>query len=148
MRPTLAFVTIVICAMAIFGAAAPATADVRILRSPGGEVGSFLRLFTALRDSGERIIIDGPCYSACTLVLGTIPNDRICVTRRAVLGFHGARIFDRRGKEYRVPASVNARVAAAYPEPVQQWIAQRGGLTRKLIKLRGAELYQFYPRCT
>ena len=148
MRPTSSLAAIVICAMTILGAVAPARADVRILRSPGGEVGSFLRLFTALRDSGERIIIDGPCYSACTLVLGTIPNDRICVTRRAVLGFHGARIFDRRGREYRVPASVNAQVTAAYPEPVQQWIAQRGGLTRKLIKLRGAELYRFYPRCT
>jgi hypothetical protein len=146
-RPRSPLAVLVFCVVTMLGATAPATADVRILRSPGGEVGSFLRLFTALRDSGERIIIDGPCYSACTLVLGMIPNDRICVTRRAVLGFHGARVFDRSGKEYRVPASLNAKVAAAYPEPVQQWIAQRGGLTRKLIKLRGAELYRYYPRC-
>ena len=61
---------------------AAASADVRILASPGGEVGRFLRLFAVLRESGERIVIDGPCLSACTLVLSTIPRERICVTRR------------------------------------------------------------------
>ena len=130
-----------------FGVAVPASADVRILASPGGEVGGFLRLFERLRESGERIIIDGPCYSACTLVLSTIPKERICVTRRAVLGFHGARVFDRDGNEYRVPPALNTAVTEVYPEPVQQWIARRGGLTRKLIKLRAPELYRFYPRC-
>ena len=44
----------------------------------------------AIRDSGQRVIIDGPCLSACTLVLGVIPRERICVTRRARLGFHAA----------------------------------------------------------
>jgi hypothetical protein len=127
---------------------APASADVRILASPGGEVGQFLRLFAVLRESGERIIIDGPCFSACTLVLSTIPRQRICVTRRAVLGFHGARLFDREGNEYRTPASLNAAVSGAYPKPVRQWIARRGGLSEKLITLRGAELYRYYPRCT
>ena len=130
------------------GAGAPASAEVRILSSPGGEVGGFLRLFEAVRESGERVVIDGPCYSACTLVLGMIPRERICVTRRAVLGFHGARLFDRAGKEYSVPRSLNTAVAEAYPKPVQDWIARRGGLTRKLIKLRGAELNRYYPRCS
>ena len=82
-----------------------------------------------------------------TLVLSTIPKDRICVTRRAVLGFHGARLFDRNGNEYRAPRSLNAAVAEAYPKPVQRWIARRGCLSRKLITLRGAELYRYYPRC-
>jgi len=130
------------------GTAAPALADVRILASPGGEVRSFLRLFSMLRESGERIIIDGPCLSACTLVLSTIPAERICVTRRAVLGFHGARLVDREGNEYRAPRSLNAAVTEVYPKPVQQWIARRGGLSRKLITLRGTELYRYYPRCT
>jgi ClpP class serine protease len=72
-------------------AASPASAEVRILASPGGEVGPFLDLFERVRASGEIVVIDGPCLSACTLVLSTVPNDRICVTRRAVLGFHAAR---------------------------------------------------------
>lgn len=61
----------------------PALAEMRIEASTGGAVGHYLELFAVLRQSGERIVIDGPCYSACTLVLSTIPSDRICVTRRA-----------------------------------------------------------------
>jgi hypothetical protein len=149
MRPASFFFSVLaICVGLALSTAAPARADVRILASPGGEVGSFLRLFAVLRETGERIVIDGPCYSACTLVLSAIPRDRICVTRRAVLGFHGARVFDRAGNEYRPSPSLNAAVAEVYPTPIQQWIARRGGLTKKLVTLRGAELYRYYPRCT
>ena len=56
----------------------------------GGQIGPYLDRLSVLRNSGERVIIDGPCLSACTMVLGVIPRDRICVTRRARLGFHAA----------------------------------------------------------
>jgi hypothetical protein len=50
--------------------ATPTIADeVRILSSRGGEVGHFIELFDDLRKSGDRVVIDGPCLSACTLVL-------------------------------------------------------------------------------
>jgi hypothetical protein len=81
----------------------PAHAEVRILASPGGVVGPFIDLFERVRSSGERVVIDGPCLSACTLVLSMVPDDRICVTRRAVLGFHAARSIDRRGRIYAEP---------------------------------------------
>jgi len=35
---------------------------VRIEASTGGEVSHYLELFAVLRQSGERIVIDGPCY--------------------------------------------------------------------------------------
>jgi hypothetical protein len=41
-----------------------AVADVRILASPGGAVGNYLKFFSQVRRSGERVIIDGPCMSA------------------------------------------------------------------------------------
>src|SRR3954452_18062122 len=84
-------------------AVAPASAEVRILASPGGAVGPFLELFERLRESGERVVIDGPCLSACTLLLMTIPAERTCVTRRAVLRFHAARSIDSRGWMYAEP---------------------------------------------
>lgn len=134
-------------ALMLCAAIAPARADVRILASPGGEVGPFLELFEKVRQSGERVIIDGPCYSACTLVLSSVPNDRICVTRRAVLGFHAARSVDRRGRIYREPEASQA-VLEAYPAPVRSWISRRGGLTSRLLLLRGRELAAIYPRCS
>jgi hypothetical protein len=125
---------------------APARAEVRILASPGGAVGPFLELFERVRQTGEPVVIDGPCLSACTLVLSTVPNDRICVTRRAVLGFHAARSVDRRGRIYAEPEASQA-VLEAYPAPVRGWISRHGGLTSRLLLLRGRELAAIYPLC-
>jgi hypothetical protein len=129
------------CAVAL-----PARAEVRILASPGGQVGPFLDLFERVRDSGERVVIDGPCLSACTLVLSMVPGNRICVTRRAVLGFHAARSMDRRGRMY-VEPEASELVLEAYPSPVRNWIRRRGGLTSHLLLLRGRELAAIYPSC-
>jgi hypothetical protein len=126
--------------------AAPASAEVRILASPGGEVGSFLDLFARVRASGERVVIDGPCLSACTLVLSAVPNERICVTRRAVLGFHAARSMDARGRMYAEPEA-SAAVLETYPVPVRSWIRRHGGLTSRVLLLRGRELAAIYPAC-
>ena len=124
----------------------PARAEVRILASPGGQVGPFLDLFERVRDSGERVVIDGPCLSACTLVLSIVPSERICVTRRAVLGFHAARSIDRRGRTYPEPEA-SELVLEAYPAPVRNWISRRGGLTSRLLLLRGRELAAMYRPC-
>jgi hypothetical protein len=123
-----------------------ARADVRILSSPGGQVGPFIDLFDEVRASGERVVIDGPCLSACTLVLSLVPHDRICVTRRAALGFHAARSVDRRGRTYAEPEA-SQLVLEAYPRPVRDWIVRHGGLSSRLLLLRGRELAAMYPRC-
>ena len=123
-----------------------AHAEVRILGSPGGQVGPFLDLFERVRDSGERVVIDGPCLSACTLVLSMVPNNRICVTRRAILGFHAARSMDRRGRLYAEPEA-SQLVLEAYPSPVRDWIRRHGGLSSRLLLLRGRELTAIYPWC-
>ena|SRR6185437_4865792 len=123
-----------------------ARADVRILGSPGGQVGPFIDLFDQVRASGERVVIDGPCMSACTLVLSVVPHERICVTRRAILGFHAARSVDRRGRTYAEPEA-SQLVLEAYPGPVRNWIIRHGGLTSHLLLLRGRELSSMYRPC-
>jgi len=123
-----------------------ACAEVRVTNDPGGEITSYVAKFENMRASGERLVIDGPCLSACTLVLMTVPSDRICVTRRAVLGFHAARSIDRQGRTYAEPEA-SREVEEAYPAPVRDWIIRRGGLTSRLLLLRGRELAAIYPRC-
>ena len=125
----------------------PAHADVRILSSSGGRVGDYLQIFAQLRASGERIIIDGPCLSACTLVLSPIPKNRICVTRRAVLGFHAPQKLDPRSSRLSRTPEATRIVTQSYPAGVRAWIKKRGGLTGKLIYLRGRELGSLYRRC-
>jgi len=137
----------IVVAAALCGLPAPpAYAEVRILASPGGEVGPFLDLFARVRASGERVVIDGPCLSACTLVLSIVPDDRICVTRRAVLGFHAARSVDQRGRSFAEPEA-SELVLQTYPAPVRGWIRRRGGLSSRLLVLRGRELAAIYPSC-
>jgi hypothetical protein len=136
----------IVLAAALSVLVSPAQAEVRILSSPGGQVGPFLDLFEEVRASGERVVIDGPCLSACTLVLSMIPSDRICVTRRAIFGFHAARSIDRRGRTYAEPEA-SQLVLEAYPAPVRVWIERRGGLTSRLLLLRGRELMTMYRPC-
>jgi hypothetical protein len=85
-------------------------ADVRIVNDPGGEVSSYLRTFYQMRVTGERIVIDGPCLSACTLLTGIVPRDHVCVTRRAVLGFHAASYYNDVSRSL-VPTRAGTRAA-------------------------------------
>jgi len=126
-------------------AVSPAWATKRIADDPGGQLGPYLQKLAALRSSGERVRIDGKCLSACTMVLGVIPRDHICVTSRAQLGFHaawrpegGRQVTSREGTEL---------LMENYPQQVRDWIAQRGGLSPRMMFLSGHELASMYPTC-
>lgn len=125
---------------------AMAAADLLIQGSRGGRIGDYLELFMLVREQGRRVVIDGPCLSACTLVLGVVPRDRICITPRAVLGFHAAWNPDANGRP-RTHAEATRLMLATYPSSVRKWIRRKGGLTARTILLRGRELRSLYPYC-
>jgi hypothetical protein len=123
-----------------------APAAVRIKADPGGQIGPYLENLVALRSSGERVIIDGPCLSACTMVLGVIPRERICVTPRARLGFHAAWKPDGNGRP--VTSAVATRLLMdIYPDDVRGWLVKQGGLSPRMKYLAGRELAAMYPTC-
>jgi len=127
-------------------AVSSAQAAVRIKADPGGQIGPYLENLVALRGSGERVIIDGPCLSACTMVLGVIPRERICVTARARLGFHAAWHPGDNGRPVTSRAATRL-LMDIYPEHVRSWITRRGGLSPKMMFLSGRELNAMYPTC-
>ena len=137
---------ILLAAVLALVAVEPASAALRIQSSPGGRIGDYLAMFAIVRQSGQSVIIDGPCLSACTLVLSVMPRNRICVTRRAVLGFHAAWTPGRKGRAL-THAEATTLMMETYPVPVRDWIARHGGLTRRLILLRGPELGKLYASC-
>ena len=116
-----------------------ASAEVRIVGDPGGEVASYIRKFRQVRESGERVVIDGPCLSACTLLTGIIPRDHVCVTQRAVLGFHAASYYDDASRSLVPTREGSELVMRLYPAEIRAWIGRHGGLTPRLIQLRGRE---------
>ena len=91
----------------------------RISDDVGGRIGAYVDQYSDVRNSGERVVIDGACLSACTLVLGIVPRNRICVTRRAMLGFHAAWMPGANGKP--VPSAVGTQALwDLYPQNVRQ----------------------------
>jgi hypothetical protein len=133
--------------MALACNAASASAAMRIADDRGGQIGQYLHAFAELRSSGERVIIDGNCLSACTLVLGIIPRNRMCATDRARLGFHAAWLPDTDGNQ--VTSNVGTEALwKIYPLSVRRWIKRHGGLSRRMIYMEGRDLYAFVPSCS
>src|ERR1700676_2068307 len=131
----------IIMAMAV----SPASAAKRISDDPGGQLGHCLQKLAVLRSSGEQVVIDGKCLSACTMVLGVIPRDHICVTSKAQLGFHAAW----RPEAGRQVTSLEGTelLMDNYPQQVRDWIARRGVPPPHMISLSGRELASMYPPC-
>ena len=128
-------------------AVAPASATMRIAEDRGGQIGHYLQAFAMLRSSGERVVVDGNCLSACTMVLGMIPRDHICATPRARFGFHAAWMPDPDGR----PVTSNMGTQAlwnVYPPRVRHWINRHGGLNRHMIFLQGAALHGIVQSCS
>jgi hypothetical protein len=123
-----------------------ASATVIISDDIGGKVQDYTTHFRQVRDSGEPVVIAGTCVSACTMVLGLVPSDRVCATHNAVLGFHAAWMFDNSGKRV-VSASGTQDLMQTYPAPVRAWIERHGGLTPKMMYLRGRDLAAIVAPC-
>jgi hypothetical protein len=126
--------------------ATTATPAVIIKDDHGGNIGAYWSRYTALRSMGAKVVIDGTCSSACTLVVGIIPSDRICVTRNAQLGFHAAWRLGFLGiKVINEPGT--RTLLSFYPTPVRNWIARNGGLGSEMMYLSGTELLAMYKEC-
>jgi hypothetical protein len=111
-----AFLLITAIALALM--ASSARAMILITADRGGLITDYAERFLSARVTGEQVVIDGACLSACTLVVGMLPRDKICATPKAVLGFHAA------------------------------WLPTRNrGLTTKMIFLHGRELAEIVPPC-
>jgi hypothetical protein len=130
-------------------AATPARADLHITRDHGGYVEEYKAKYARIRDRHERVIIDGICNSACTLVFGIVPMNKICVTPRASLGFHQA-YYD---KAFTFGIKVTSAEGTSdlmsyYPDTVKDWIRRNGGLTTEMKKIKnGMELWKIVDPC-
>ena len=140
------FVRCLLAAALLLASVEASHAAVRIADDRGGQIGGYISKFQRLRSSGQSVIIDGLCASACTIVLGAVPHDKICVTSHAALGFHAAYDFGINGRTF-TNRGATMMLYSMYPTTVQRWIAARGGLTPQMIFLRGKQLQAMYQPC-
>jgi hypothetical protein len=130
-------------------AATPAHAVLHITRDHGGYVDEYKTRYKRIRDSGERVVIDGICNSACTLVFGIVPMNKICVTPKASIGVHQA-YYD---KAFTFGIKVTSAdgtsdLMSYYPDPMRDWIRKNGGLTTEMKKIKnGEELWKIVDPC-
>ena len=139
-------------APALAGPASEASAPLRILNDPGGEIGVRIRQVAHLRAQGRVVRIEGTCHSACTLYLGL---EGACVTPGARLGFHGPRAAPRAVRAQATRGGSGAALglsraeadywtgvmAAHYPEPLRSWFLIRMAEDPAPLRvLRGSQL--------
>jgi hypothetical protein len=137
---------LLLCIALVAPGVTSASAAMRIAEDRGGQIGHYLQTFAGLRSSGERVVVDGDCLSACTLVLGLIPQDRICATPRARFGFHAAWMPDVDGRPVTSPMGTQA-LWNIYPGNVRSWINRHGGLSRHMIFIQGRSLSGIVASC-
>ena len=139
-------VTGLLAALLLLAGVGASHAVVRIADDRGGRIGTYVDRYQGLRTSGEAVIIDGLCASACTIVLGQITHDKICVTSHATLGFHAAWDFGANGHAV-TNLEATHMLYSMYPASVKHWISARGGLTPHMLFLHGKELQALYRPC-
>jgi hypothetical protein len=140
------FVKSFLAATLLLAAVGTSHAAMRIEDDHGGQIGTYITKFERLRSSGQSVVIDGLCASACTLVLSAVPHNKICVTSRARLGFHAAFDFGMHGRMITDPEAT-MMLYSMYPTPVRRWISARGGLTPQMLFLHGRQLQAMYQPC-
>ena len=102
---------------------------------PGGLVSTYDMWWHRIADSGENVVIDGECVSACTYLMNIVPNNRVCLTARASFGIHMARID---GEDVPNPAVTDRMETLYYPTWFRDWIAQN-------VKNRSLDLVMVKP---
>jgi hypothetical protein len=118
----------------------------RIIDDRGGKIDHYLQTFAKVRETGQLVVVDGNCLSACTLVLGLVPHDRLCATSRAHFGFHAAWMRNMDG--YPIHSAMGTRALwNIYPVSVRRWIEQHGGLSNQMIYMEGRALRGIVATC-
>ena len=126
-----------------------------ISHDDGGVVVEYIQKYANLRDHGGRVVVDGPCLSACTLVLGILPEQNVCATSNAAFGFHSATEYwtnPENNKTYHQYSPEMSRVMFdMYPGRVRKVVASLGWDGREphpeIILVSGKKLSSIVRRC-
>jgi hypothetical protein len=96
-----------------------------ITYSPGGRIDLFHKQLEIARHDQIKVVIDGPCISACTVFAEKMrPN--VCITRRAQFEFHNATVVvkNRIGE---VTDTYREDPSELYSADILAWVNGNGG---------------------
>ena len=137
MRAWQSFSAAISAAALLLAASAANATTVAVSDDHGGLLSLYQAQWADLAAQNVDVEIVGPCVSACTILLGYISSEKICVTPKASLGFHRATMQFATDALWR-----------AYPDAIRDWIVQHGGLTYELLWLQAPDIYRFFRKCS
>lgn len=97
----------------------------RIRNGVGGKIARHYEKFSWVNREFDRVEIIGLCKSACTMILGIVPLNRICIYPGARIGFHAA--YGREGRGI-ISAKKTAEMASAWDPRVYKWVMEKHAL--------------------
>lgn len=119
---------------------------IHIRHDTGGDLGLYMVKVAVVKELGLNVVIDGVCASACTL-LTAVPPSQICVTRRARLHFHRARLARPVRGGAALVRTANEDMLNTYPAGIRAWIGRHGGLTDRMLRMGPQDVATFLPLC-
>lgn len=112
-----------------------------ISKDNGGDLINYAKRVSRARQEKEWLVFNGQCASACTLYLSLDPK-QMCITKNTSFLFHAAygakRDVNQWGTRY---------LTKQYPRWVQRWIAKRGGLTNRVLKMSYTQASKHIKPC-
>ncbi len=105
-----------------------------VRNNPGGEIGAYRAAARELLRSGKRVVIDGPCLSACAM-LADQARSRVCVTSRAKFGFHKG--FVMAHPMAGGPMQLVKRFDPSHSRDVAGWVKKNGGYPARGFRVMG-----------
>lgn len=106
--------------------------------NPGGSIYLFQVAADKVLDGArKRVIIDGRCASSCVFFADKA-RARVCITPRAVMGFHQGTVGDDK----------RLRITLHHSHDIEQWVMKRGGYpSNGMLEMRFADAKKFWPVC-
>lgn len=101
----------------------------------GGSMADYLARYSEMKVHASTIALDGECDSSCTLFLGFIPQQGVCITANAKLGFHRAN-----RPEGTMVMLMN------YPQVILMWLLAEG-MTEDIKYLPDEIMSAMFARC-
>lgn len=98
--------------------------NVRVTLDFGGSIAEYYRTYTDHRNSGDVIVIDGYCISACTVALALLPPHQVCVTPYAMFGFHSAWYGSESAPQFSLEGT--QFMWQIYPEYIREILREKG----------------------
>jgi hypothetical protein len=94
---------------------------------PGGVLSEYEKKWLFIAVKGGDVDVLGSCRSACTVLTGYIPKDRLCYGPESSLSFHQAR---KTFSGYEPHPEATKWLWDRYPADIRGWLVAKGGLDK------------------